>query len=63
MLRDGQLRGKWVAYHRDERIAVGPRECDVMTEVERRRLPTTEYATFLIEAEFPEVHDTPSSWR
>ena len=59
------LRGKWVAYHRDERVATGPTQTDVIKECNRRGLKSDSYDVFVIEPQGrePEEVDYPSAWR
>ena len=54
MLADPRLKGRWVAYHRGERIAVGRRERDVLREVARRDISDDEYCTFVVREQWPE---------
>ena len=65
LLKDRGLRGKWVAYHRDERIKIGPTQTDVIKECNRRGLKSDEYDVFVIEpqGQEPEEVDYPSAWR
>jgi hypothetical protein len=65
LLKDRRLRGKWVAYHRDERITSGPTQTDVIKECNQRGLKSNEYDVFVIErqAQEPEEVDYPSAWR
>jgi hypothetical protein len=64
MLKDRNMLGKWVAYHRDQRIAVGRREGDVLAEVVCRKIPGDEFCTFIVrpQSPAPEEVDYPSSW-
>ncbi len=64
LLKDERLRGKWVAYHRDERVKIGRRQRDVLKEIVRRDIPEDEYDVFVIEPQSrePEEIDFPSSW-
>jgi len=65
LLKDRMLRRKWVAYHRDERITIGPTQTDVIKECNRRGLKSDAYDVFVIEpqGQEPEEVDYPSAWR
>ena len=60
LLRDESLRGKWVAYHGDERIGVVPSDEPLIQECLRRGLKSDQYDLFIID-ETEEV-TFPSSW-
>jgi hypothetical protein len=64
MLKDRRLRGKYVAYHGDERVKVGRSEIEVIRECLRRRLSDDEYDVCVIEPQRPEPEevDYPSAW-
>src|SRR4051812_7365825 len=65
LLIDRGSRGKWVAYHRDERITIGSTQTEVIKECNRRGLESDEYDVFVIEpqGQEPEEVDYPSAWR
>jgi hypothetical protein len=65
LLKDRGLRGKWVAYHGEKRIKIGPTQTDVIRECNRRGLGSEEYDVFVIEpqGQEPEEVDYPSAWR
>jgi hypothetical protein len=48
MLKDKKLLGKWVAYHRDERVKVGKKQIDVIRELNRRNVPDDEFAIYVV---------------
>jgi hypothetical protein len=60
LLKDEALRGKWVAYHGDERIGVAPSDEPLIQECLRRSLKRDQYDLFIID-ETEEV-TFPSSW-
>jgi len=64
LLKNKRLRGKWVAYHRDERVKIGRTQTDVIKECNRRDLETDQYDVFVIEpqSQEPEDVDYPSAW-
>jgi hypothetical protein len=64
MLKDRRLRGKYVAYHGDERVKVGKSDVEVIQECVARGLADDEYDVFIIEPQSrePEEIDYPSSW-
>jgi hypothetical protein len=64
LLQDRKLRGKFVAYHRDERVKVGRSQTEVIEECLRRGLADDEYDVFVIEPQSPEPEeiDFPSAW-
>ncbi len=65
MLGDRTLKGKWVLYHRDKRIAAASKERDLLKEVNRLHIPGDEYGTFIVceQSREPEEVDFPSSWQ
>ena len=64
LLNDRRLRGKWVAYHGDERVKIGRTQTEVIKECNRRGLETDQYDVFVIRAQSqePEEIDYPSAW-
>ena len=64
LLEDRKLRGKWVAYHGQERVKVGRSETEVLRECLRRGLQPDQYDVFVIRPQSPEPEevDYPSSW-
>ena len=60
LLKDEALRGKWVAYHGDERIGIAPSDKPLIQECLRRGLKSDQYDLFIID-ETEEV-SLPSSW-
>jgi hypothetical protein len=60
LLKDETLRGKWVAYHGDERIGIAPCDEPLIRECSRRGLADDQYDLFIIEE--TEKVDFPSSW-
>lgn len=46
--------GKWVAYHRDQRIGIARTKTELIREMVRRRIPRNEYFVGLIQC-----HDLP----
>jgi hypothetical protein len=64
LLADRRLRGKFVAYHRDERVKIGRSQREVIRECLRRGLSDDEYDVFCIEPQSPEPEevDYPSAW-
>ena len=65
MLKDRRLRGKYVAYHGDDRIGVAEDDEPLIRECLRRALRADQYAIEVIEPKSPEPEevDFPSSWR
>jgi hypothetical protein len=65
LLKDRELRGRWVAYNRDARITIGTTQTDVIKECNRRGLESSEYDVFVVEpqGQEPEDVDYPSAWR
>jgi hypothetical protein len=64
LLKDERLRGRWIAYHRDERIGVADDDEPLIRECLRRGLKREEYDLFIIrpQSREPEQVDYPSSW-
>ncbi len=64
LLKHRRLRGKWIAYHGDERVKTGRTQTDVIKECNRRGLETDQYDVFVIEpqSQEPEEVDYPSAW-
>ena len=64
LLKNRRLRGKWVAYHGDERVKIGRTQTEVIKECNRRGLETDQYDVFVIEpqSQEPEEVDYPSAW-
>jgi hypothetical protein len=64
LLKNRRLRGKYVAYHRDERVKVGRSDDEVIRECLRRGLSPDEYDIFVIRPQSPEPEeiDYPSAW-
>jgi len=64
LLKDRRLRGKYVAYHRDERVKIGRSEIEVIRECLRRGLSDDEYDVFIVEPQSPEPEEVeyPSPW-
>jgi hypothetical protein len=60
LLKDESLRGKWVAYHGDERIGIASTEESLLQECLRRGLKKDQYDTFIIDD--TEEVIIPSSW-
>src|SRR5689334_11146177 len=54
LLQDRKLRGKWVAYHGEERVKVGKSETEVIGECLRRGLKRDQYDIFVIRPQSPE---------
>ncbi len=65
MIEDQDLRGKWVAYHGEERIGVAEDDEPLIRECIRRGLRADESIVDVIEPKpsEPEEVDFPSSWR
>jgi hypothetical protein len=65
LIKDRDLRGKWVAYHGDERIGVALDDEPLIRECISRGLNADEYIVDIIEPKptEPEEVDFPSSWR
>jgi hypothetical protein len=64
LLKDRKLRGKYAAYHRDERVKVAKSATDVIRECLRRGLADHDYDVFVIEPQSPDPEeiDYPSAW-
>jgi hypothetical protein len=64
LLKERRLRGKYVAYHGDERVKIGRSEIEVVRECNRRGLPPDRYDVFVIRPQSPEPEevDYPSAW-
>jgi hypothetical protein len=64
LLKDRRLRGKYVAYHGDERIGIAQDDVPLIRECLRRGLERGEYDILIIEPQSPEPEeiDYPSSW-
>jgi hypothetical protein len=64
LLKDRKLRGKYVAYHGNERVKVSKSETEVIRECLRRGLQSDRYDIFVIRPQSPEPEevDYPSAW-
>jgi hypothetical protein len=64
LLKNRRLRGKYVAYHREERVKIGRSDAEVIRECLRRGYPDDEFDVFVIEPQSPEPEeiDYPSAW-
>ena len=64
LLKDRRLRGKYVAYHGDERIGIAKDDEPLIRECVRRGLKREEYDILVIEPQTPEPEEIayPSSW-
>jgi hypothetical protein len=64
LLKDRRLRGKYIAYHGDERIGIARDDVPLIRECLRRGLKRDEYDILVIEPQSPEPEeiDYPSSW-
>ena len=64
MLKDRRLRGRYVAYHGNERIGIAGDDEPLIRECLRRGLKREEYDILIIEPQSaePEEIDYPSSW-
>lgn len=64
LLQDARQLGRWVAYHGDERVAIGCSEVDVVRECLRRDLRPNQYDVFVIRPQSmePEEIDYPTAW-
>jgi hypothetical protein len=64
LLKDRRLRGRYVAYHGNERVKVAKSETEVVRECLRRGFSDDEYDVFVIEPQSPEPEevDYPSAW-
>ena len=55
LLKDETLRGKWIAYHGDERIGIAPGMKPLIQECLRRGLADDQYDLFVIEPKSREI--------
>lgn len=64
LLKERRLRGRWIAYHGDERIGVADDDEPLIRECLKRGLKREEYDLFIIrpQSREPEQVDFPSSW-
>lgn len=64
LLKNRRLRGKYVAYHGDERVKISRSEVDVIRECVRRGLRSDQYDVFVVRPQSPEPEelDYPSTW-
>ncbi len=64
LLKDRRLRGRFIAYHGDERIGIAKDDEPLIRECLRRGLKDDEYDLFVIRPQSPEPEevDYPSSW-
>lgn len=64
LLADRKLRGRYVAYHGDERVGIAKDDEPLIRECLRRGLERDEYDILVIEPQSPEPEeiDYPSSW-
>jgi hypothetical protein len=64
LLKDRGMRGKYIAYHGDDRVKVGRSQNEVVRECLKRGLSDDEYDVFIIEPQSPEAEevDYPSAW-
>jgi hypothetical protein len=64
LLKEPRLRGKYVAYHGDERVKIGRSETEVIRECLQRGISDDEYDVFVIRPQSPEPAevDYPSAW-
>ena len=60
MLRDRRLRGKYVAFHRDERVKVARSDSEVIRACLDRGLADDEYDVFIIEPQSSEPEEVDS---
>ena len=65
LVRDPSLRGKWVAYHGDDRIGIDADDEPLINECRRRGLGADEYIIDTIEPKpaAPERIEFPLAWR
>ncbi len=65
LIGDPSLRGKWVAYHGDQRIGIAADDEPLIDECRRRGLAADEYIIETIEAKpaAPEQIEFPLSWK
>jgi hypothetical protein len=64
LLQDRKLRGRFVAYHGDERVKIARSEPEVIRECLRRGYRPDQYDIFVIRPQSPESEevDYPSAW-
>ena len=64
LLQDRKVRGRFVAYHGDERVKIARSEPEVIRECLRRGLRSDQYDVFVIRPQSPEPEevDYPSAW-
>lgn len=64
LLQDRRFRGRFVAYHGDERVTIARSEPEVIRECLRRGLRPDQYDVFVIRPQpaEPEEVDDPSAW-
>jgi hypothetical protein len=64
LLKNRRLRGRYVAYHGDERVKISRSEVNVIRECVRRGLRSDEYDVFVVQPQSPEPEelDYPSAW-
>jgi hypothetical protein len=64
LLKDRRLRGRYIAYHGDERIGIARDDKPLIRECLRRGLKPEEYDILIIEPQSaePEEIDYPSAW-
>jgi hypothetical protein len=64
LLKQRRLRGRYVAYHGNERVGISRSEIDVIRECVRRGLQSDQYDVFMIrpQSPLPEEVDYPSAW-
>jgi hypothetical protein len=64
LLKDRRLRGRYIAYHGNERIGIAGDDEPLIRECQRRGLKRDEYDILIIEPQSaePEEIDYPSSW-
>jgi hypothetical protein len=65
LLKESEMRGKYVAYQGDERIRVGRTQNEVIRECLKRGFSDDQYDVFVIEPQSPDAEqvDYPSAWR
>jgi hypothetical protein len=65
LISDPSLRGKWVAYHGDERIGIASDDEPLINECRRRGLTVDDYIIDTIEPKpaTPEQLDFPMAWQ
>ncbi|HEV3121952.1 MAG TPA: hypothetical protein VGY53_08625 [Isosphaeraceae bacterium] len=64
LLKERRSRGRYVAYHGNERVMISRSEIDVIRECVRRGLQSDQYDVFMIrpQSPLPEEVDYPSAW-